>query len=95
MAAELERAGWTKLFHNVRVMRVQVDLLMRDPRGLLLIIEVKSDAESGMAHLARGQFRRLLRVCTFLARWEPIELRLALVSGGRLRLLPVDALTAR
>ena len=76
-------------------MRVQVDLIMRDPRGLLTVIEVKSDGASGMAHIPRRQMGRLMRVCGFLARWEPVELRLALVAGRRLRLLPVDALTAR
>lgn len=92
--AELVRRGWAKLYHNVRVMRVQVDLLMRDPKGALVLIEVKTDGFSEMGHLTRGQARRLMRVCAFLAQWEPIELRLALVSGQALRLLPVDALTA-
>ncbi len=95
VAEFLCRNGWTKLFHDARVMRVQVDLIMRDPRGLLTVIEVKSDGASGMAHIPRRQMGRLMRVCGFLARWEPVELRLALVAGRRLRLLPVDALTAR
>ena len=83
--------GWKFLFHNVEVRGVQVDLLMRTPDGLLTLIEVKTGGEA--ARLAWSQRRRLLRVTTFLAQFEPVELQLALVSRGNLRLVPVDALT--
>src|SRR6185312_2867756 len=60
---QMVKRGWTRLYHNVRVMRVQVDLLMRQPSGLLTLIEVKSQTRSCMAHVAWGQSRRLQRVC--------------------------------
>jgi Holliday junction resolvase-like predicted endonuclease len=90
----LKSRGWTALYHNVRLLGVQIDLLMRDPRGLLVLVEVKTQSPSRMASLGPTQARRLQRTCGFLAQWEPVEMRLALVSGEKLELLQVDALTA-
>lgn len=85
------KRGWKFLFHNVEVRGVQVDLLMRDPSGLLTVIEVKTGSE--IARLAKNQRLRLLRVTTFLGQFEPVELQLVFVSRANLRLVPVDALT--
>jgi hypothetical protein len=89
----LWRLGWSKLYHDVQVAGVQVDLLMKNPAGSLTVIEVKS--LSSMMRVTRRQFRRLFRASAFLAQWEPVEMRLALVDGARIVVLPVDALTAR
>jgi Holliday junction resolvase-like predicted endonuclease len=88
---ELEKRGWTILGHDVHVAHVQVDILARDPSGLLSIIEVKS--QSRMAHLSRSQRTRLLRACSVLAEFERVQLVLALMSLRDLVLLPVDGLT--
>jgi hypothetical protein len=89
------------LYHNVRIMHVQVDLVMRRPvkasaPGLLTLVEVKSQNPRQMGHLSRSQKNRLFRVAQHLALWEPVELILALLEPSqKLQLLPVDALTAR
>jgi Holliday junction resolvase-like predicted endonuclease len=74
-------------------MGVQIDLIARDPRGVLVLLEVKTQGRARLAHISRPQFRRLLRTCAFLSHWEPVELQLALVEGTKVLLLPVDALT--
>lgn len=79
--------------HDLRCVRVQVDVLARDPRGLLTIVEVKSQTASGMAHLSRAQARRLERVSRAFAEFEPVQILLAFVSDGKVLLLPVDGLT--
>lgn len=76
-------------------MGVQLDLLARDPSGLLYIIEVKAQSARGLAHLSYVQRARLIRICGFLAEFEPTELGLVLVEGQKVALLPVDALTAK
>jgi len=86
----LVRRGWKFLFHDVGILGVQLDLLMRDPSGILMIVEVKTQGRGRLAHLNWSQRRRLMRIAAFLAQWEPVELRLALVEGHDLRLLPVD-----
>lgn len=80
--------GWKLLFHDVEILGVQIDLLMRAPEGTLTILEVKSG--SALARLAPAQKRRLIRISNFLAQWEPVDLQLAFVSRLNLRLLPVD-----
>lgn len=76
-------------------MGVQVDLLMRNPHGLLTLLEVKTQSEGHMAHLSGRQRQRLFRISAFLAEWEPVDMRLVLVEGAKFTVLPVDALTAR
>jgi hypothetical protein len=68
-----------------------VDLLMKNPSGVLTLIEVKG---SHFTHISPSQKRRLFRTASFLAQWEPVEMRLALVAGAKITILPVDALTA-
>lgn len=70
---------------------VQVDLIMRTPDRLLTLVEVKSGSE--LARLSPSQRRRLLRVTTFLAQFEAVELQIAFVNREKLQLVPVDALT--
>ena len=77
----------------MRLTHVQVDILARTPDGLLTIIEVKLQSRRNLARLPRAQLERLLRVADGLACLEPVELKLALVEGNKVRLLPVDALT--
>ena len=90
---QLQADGWQPLFHDVQILGVQLDLIIRDPQGQLVLIEVKTQSSSGLARLTRRQSQRLFRICLFLAQWEPISLSLALVEGTRIRLLPVDSLT--
>lgn len=87
----LESRGWRILHHDVRVAGVQVDLLARDPKGLLTIVEVKS--QSFLSHINWRQKRRLLNAGQVLAGVESVQLVLALVSGDDVLVLPVDALT--
>lgn len=91
MAAEQLRArGWQLLFHDVEISGVQIDLIMRAPSGVLALVEVKSQGYARIAHLPFKQKLRLLRVATFLAGFEPVEVYLALMTGAQLTLLPVD-----
>jgi Holliday junction resolvase-like predicted endonuclease len=85
--------GWIALYHNIEILGVQVDLLMRSPSGVLSVVEVKTQGRFGMAHLSPAQRRRLFRVVALLSGWEPVELQLALVSGAKVLVLPVDGLT--
>lgn len=74
---------------------VQVDLLARDPKNVLTIVEVK--LKSALTHLSYGQRRRLFRAGQVLAGFEPVQLVLVQVSeqasAQELILIPVDALT--
>src|SRR4051812_44207863 len=53
----LRRQGWQLLFHDVLLLGVQIDLLMKNPGGLLTLIEVKSQNRGSMAHLPWRQRR--------------------------------------
>ncbi len=85
--------NWKFHFHDIKILGVQVDLLMRTPQGLLSVVEVKTEQMSGMARLGRSQRSRLLRVCGVLASHEPVEMWFAIKQGQKLTLLPVDSLT--
>ena len=95
MAAYLSRLGWQLLFHDCEICGVQIDLIMRNPNGLLVLVEVKSQSRGRLAHISWTQMRRLFRAANLLSGYEPIELQLALIEGAKITLLPVDALTAR
>ncbi len=92
-ARYLQKLGWSLLAHDVRIFHIQVDLLMRQPSGLLTLIEVKTQTPSGVAHLNQKQFKRLMRVASFLAEFEPVEMRMAYVYEREIEILPVDGLT--
>lgn len=89
----LSALGWKVLYHNVQCLGVQVDILARTPKGLLTLVEVKSQSLSGHAHLPLRQHQRLQRVSEHLAEFEPVQLQVAYVEGPRVRLVPVDGLT--
>jgi hypothetical protein len=82
---------WRILAHDIRISGIQIDLLTRDPQGVLTIIEVKS--QSRLAHLSQSQLRRLMRVGVVLSGYEPVQLRLLIAGVNEMHLLPVDALT--
>lgn len=87
----LRSSNWKPLFHNVEIQGVQVDIVARDPGGLLHLIEVKSNTY--VMHLSGAQKRRLFRVAALLAEYERVELGLAVPAGKGFHLIPVDALT--
>jgi Holliday junction resolvase-like predicted endonuclease len=87
--------GWRALYHDVEILGVQVDLLMKNPAGVLTLIEVKGNGYGRLAHISYRQMQRLIRTVEFLAQFEAVEMRLALVEGIKIAVLPVDALTAR
>jgi Holliday junction resolvase-like predicted endonuclease len=86
----LANQGWRILFHDCECAHVQIDVIARDPNGILTIVEVKSQTTSGMAYLPRRQQRRLERAASVLAQWEPIEIVLALVEDDKIVLVPVS-----
>jgi Holliday junction resolvase-like predicted endonuclease len=86
--------GWTALYHNASVFGVQIDLLCRSPEGVLTVVEVKQQTAQRLARISGPQRQRLLRICTFFSQWEQVEVKLALVEGAKVRVLPLDALTA-
>src|ERR1035437_3377601 len=88
----LIRQGWAALFHDIQIMGVQVDLLMRNPQGVLTLLEVKTQSEGRLAHLSGRQRQRLFRTSAFLAEWGPVDMRLVLVEGRQFTALPVAAL---
>jgi putative endonuclease len=47
VAAHLERAGWQLLARNWRCRRGEIDLIARDPDGVVAVIEVKSRSGLG------------------------------------------------
>ena len=48
-ARSLASSGWVILSRNLRLGRLEVDLLARDPRGFLVAIEVRHRASLGAA----------------------------------------------
>jgi len=90
VAKWLEARGWKLIFHDVKVWRTQVDLIMRSPEGLLTLVEVKSS--SMQAHLSPAQKSRLFSVATFLSEFEPVELGVAFAGDDGVEILPVDYL---
>lgn len=87
----LEELGWNILRHNIRVGGVQIDLLGRDPQGILTIIEVKS--MSLLSGISWKQKKRLLRASLILGELEPVQFVLVQISQDTMQVLPVDGLT--
>jgi len=81
----LRSRGWLVLYHDVKVWRTQVDIVARAPDGVLTLIEVKSRLPWNPGR----QFFRLNKVCTFLAEFEPVEMRLAFVHAQGITILPL------
>lgn len=74
----------------MRIARVEVDFLARDPSGLLHIIEVKSSGMLERGIVSHKQRERLFRVARVLAEKEPVELLVLVVSqGGEVLKMPL------
>jgi Holliday junction resolvase-like predicted endonuclease len=89
-ARSLSCSGWMILSRNLRLGRLEVDLLARDPRGSLVAIEVRRRACVGAAApaelLGARKMRALRRQRAYLAEGCRIDLLLVLGSPGRERL---------
>lgn len=93
VARFLNRHQYLILAHNVRILKVQVDLLVRDPEKILTLIEVKSGPMAFERGLMRSQKSRLMRVANFLSQFEKVQIQLALVNKEAIDLMEVDGLT--
>ncbi len=93
VAGLLTAGGWSVLRRNLRTPYAEVDLVARDPAGVLVLVEVKArhplDFCDGEDHLGLRQRRRLEAALTWLAERQaaPRGLRLDLVvvhqAGGQ------------
>lgn len=86
----LLQTGWSIEAHRVRIARVEVDLLARDPSGLLHIVEVKSDGSLPRGIVSQRQLQRLERVAKVIAEQEPIEMLVLVVTKtGQILKIPL------
>ena len=89
-ARSLARSGWVILSRNLRLGRLEVDLLARDPRGSLVAIEVRRRASVGAATpaelLGSRKMRALRRQRGLLPEGCHIDLLLVLGAPGKERL---------
>ena len=71
VAQRLAAAGWTILDRNVRVGRIEVDILARDPEAVPVIVEVRSRSTPGFGApeetVSRQKVERLYRAAWQLA----------------------------
>lgn len=92
-ARSLARNGWVILSQNLRLGRLEVDLLARDPDGSLVAVEVRRRACVGAAApaelLGERKLRALRRQRAHLPAGCRIDLLLVLGAPGaeRLRLI--------
>ncbi|MFZ9218392.1 MAG: YraN family protein [Candidatus Limnocylindrus sp.] len=92
-ARSLAARGWLILSRNLRLGRLEVDLLARDPRGVLVAIEVRRRSAVGTASprelLGYRKMGALRRQRAHLPAGCRIDLLLVLGSPGceRLRLI--------
>lgn len=72
VARELVEDGWELLAQNLRTPCAEIDLVLRDPDGLWVLVEVKARGSgawlSGEDHLGAKQRLRLLRAAEWLSR---------------------------
>jgi Holliday junction resolvase-like predicted endonuclease len=80
--AHLENRGFKLLKVNLKISGVQIDLLMRDPSGVLCVIEVKSEGAFLFGVLSSGQKKRLKRAQLCLSSQEPTRLLVLIQSGA-------------
>jgi putative endonuclease len=94
-ARSLMRCGWHILDRNVRLGRLEVDLLARDPKGVLVAIEVRRRTSIGAASPAellgsqkiwalrrqRAYLPANCRIDLLLVLGAPSQERLRLVRG--------------
>jgi putative endonuclease len=89
-ARSLASSGWVILSRNLRLGRLEVDLLAHDPRGSLVAIEVRRRASLGAATpaelLGSRKLGALRRQRAHLPEGCRIDLLLVLGSPGRERL---------
>ena len=89
-ARSLARNGWVILSRNLRLGRLEVDLLARDPHGELVAVEVRRRTSVGAATpselLGSRKMRALRRQRAYLPGRCRVDLLLVLGSPGRERL---------
>lgn len=89
-ARSLAASGWVIVSRNLRLGRLEVDLLARDPRGSLVAIEVRRRASIGAAApaelLGYRKLGALRRQRARLPEGCRVDLLLVLGSPGRERL---------
>ena len=89
-ARSLARSGWVILSRNLRLGRLEVDLLARDPRGSLVAIEVRRRDSVGAASpselLGARKMRALRRQHARLPEGCRIDLLLIIGRPGKERL---------
>jgi len=89
-ARSLARSGWMILSRNLRLGRLEVDLLACDPRGFLVAIEVRRRESVGAASpaelLGARKMRALRRQHGYLPEGCRIDLLLVLGAPGKERL---------
>ena len=89
-ARSLTECGWLILSRNLRIGRLEVDLLAQDPRGSLVAVEVRRRADVGAAtpaeFLGLRKMGALRRQRAHLPEGCRIDLLLVLGSPGRERL---------
>lgn len=93
VAVGLQDLGWTLLARNLRTPYAEVDLLLLDPAGIMVLVEVKARGPiawlSGEDCLGSKQRMRLSRAAQWLGQRNPegssVRIDLALVDlvGGR------------
>ncbi len=92
-ARSLVRSGWVILARNLRLGRLEIDLLARDPHGELVAVEVRRRTSVGAASpyelLGLRKMRALRRQLAYLPPGCRIDLLLVLgtPSHERLRLI--------
>lgn len=85
----LVQNGWCILAERKSIAGVEVDLLARDPAGVLHIVEVKSKGAASFGIVSGAQRKRLERVALTLAAREPIELVALVCEGERVYAVPL------
>ncbi len=79
------RLGYTLLGRRVKVLGVELDLVMRSPKGHRVVAEVKSAPSDGFfeARLGYRQKLRLQRAAEAMAQGQEVEFCLVLVGQTR------------
>lgn len=90
MAQQLSDMGWKILAHNKKIIGVQVDLLVRDPKGRQFVVEVKSKRAVEFGGISKKQKERLKKVVLWLCQREPTGLLLVVPSERRPIILEIQ-----
>jgi len=87
--------GWRILFRNHREGHGELDIIVRDPKGVLVFVEVKTLVESGPEGLSPednfspSKFRKISRACEMFVAKHPQEIDEHL--GWRIDLIAIPA----